>query len=128
MAWVNQEKKAKIAEQLKSILPKPWKWSLSVRHHSTLVLKITAGPVDLLAGKIKWHEGCNDRSYSSVNPYWYQEHFAGEALAVISRIMDAMNIDNHDNSDIQTDYFDVGHYVEVRIGEHGKPFAVLQPA
>lgn len=124
MAWMNQEKKAKIAEQLKAILPRPWKWSLRVRHHSTLILTITAGPVDLLAGKIKWH---NDeaRDHSSVNPYWFREHFAGEALEVVTRIMAAMNLNNHDRSDIQTDYFDVGHYVEVRVGEYGKPYAVL---
>jgi hypothetical protein len=33
-----------------------------------------------------------------------------------------MNMGNHDNSDIMTDYFDVGWYVDVNIGLWNKPY------
>lgn len=39
----------------------------------------------------------------------------------------ALNTDNYDNSDVQTGYFDVGHYVELRIGRWDKPFQVTGP-
>jgi hypothetical protein len=47
MAYMNQEKKAKIAATLKPILKKYGiKGSLSVRNHTSIVLTITAGKVD----------------------------------------------------------------------------------
>ena len=39
-------------------------------------------------------------------------------------MIQALNTDNHDNSDIQTDYFDVGHYVELNIGTWEKPYEI----
>jgi hypothetical protein len=41
--------------------------------------------------------------------------------------MTAMNDGNHDRSDIQTDYFDVGWYVDVNIGRWNKPY-ILEAA
>jgi hypothetical protein len=35
-----------------------------------------------------------------------------------------MNGGNHDNSDVQTDYFDVGWYVDVNIGSWDKPYTL----
>jgi hypothetical protein len=35
-----------------------------------------------------------------------------------------MDIGNHDRSDIQTDYFDVGWYKSVNIGTWNKPYEV----
>jgi hypothetical protein len=36
-----------------------------------------------------------------------------------------MNTGNWDESDIQTDYFNVGWYVDVKIGSWQKPYKVL---
>ena len=38
--------------------------------------------------------------------------------------MYALNIDNHNRSDSQTDYFDVGHYTSINLGSWNKPFVV----
>jgi hypothetical protein len=35
-----------------------------------------------------------------------------------------LNTGNHDNSDSQTDYFDVGWYVDVKVGKWNKPYIV----
>ena len=48
MAFMNQDKKAVIAAQLKAVMPAGWKYSLRVSDHSTLRLLIASAPVDLL--------------------------------------------------------------------------------
>jgi hypothetical protein len=66
---------------------------------------------------------------ADVNSYHVRECFEDECVAdVFEAIRDAMNTGNHDNSDITTDYFDVGHYVDIRIGRWDKPFQVLAGA
>jgi len=123
MAYMSQEKKAKIAPAVKAILKKyNVKASLAVRNHSTLVLNVKQGPIDFI----------NDFGNSEdakkfgiqVNPYWYHEHFAGKSKEFLTEVITAMNDGNHDRSDIQTDYFDVGWYVDVNIGQWNKPYAL----
>lgn len=127
MAYVDQDKKAKIAAALKLVMPKGWKYSLAVRHHSTIVLTITAAPFDLIAALSK--SPARDPStitYADLNTHYIREQFDDECVAdVFEAIKDALDTDNHDNSDLMTDYFDVGHYVDVTIGRWNKPFQVL---
>lgn len=35
-----------------------------------------------------------------------------------------MNVDNHDRSDLQSDYHDVGWWIEIRLGSYEKPYQV----
>jgi hypothetical protein len=123
MAYMSQEKKAKIAPAVKAILKKyNVKASLAVRNHSTLVLNVKQGSIDFI----------NDFGNSEdakqfgiqVNPYWYQEHFVGKSREFLTEVITAMNVGNHDRSDIQSDYFDVGWYVDVNIGQWNKPYAL----
>ena len=123
MAYMSQEKKAKIAPAVKAILKKyNVKASLAVRNHMTFVLNVKQGPIDFI----------NDFGNSEdakkfgiqVNPYWYHEHFVGESRKFLTEVITAMNDGNHDRSDIQTDYFDVGWYVDVNIGQWNKPYAL----
>lgn len=124
MAYMNQDKKAKIADALKRVMPKGWKYSLSVRHHRTIVLTIFEAPIDL----IRAFEGSEyfdpeTRTYADVNPYHYRRQFSEKAVAdIFDKIFAALNIDNYNNSDSMTDYFNVGHYVGVHIGRSNKPF------
>lgn len=134
MAYMSQERKAQIAPKIKAICKKYGvKASLAVRHHSTLVLNIKEGAIDFIGN----YNSVNvDRSRPAhlpfqpatksidVNPYWYHEHFDGKAKAFLTEIISAMNNGNHDRSDIQTDYFDVGWYVDINIGRWDKPYAL----
>jgi len=43
-------------------------------------------------------------------------------LQTMRAIIKALNLDNYDRSDSMTDYFDVGHYVNINIGRWNKPF------
>jgi hypothetical protein len=123
MAYMSQEKKAKIAPAVKAILKKyNVKASLAVRNHSTLVLNVKQGSIDF----IKDFGNSEDAAKFGiqVNPYWYHEHFTGESKKFLTEVITAMNDGNHDRSDIQTDYFDVGWYVDVNIGQWNKPYAL----
>jgi hypothetical protein len=120
MAYMSQENKKKITAELKKVIPTSWKWSLAVLHHSTLRLTIASAPVDLL----KMNTGANNTGvgYTSPNEYYLEREFSGELLCTFQDIRNAMNTGNHDRSDSQSDYFDVGWYIDIRIGSWEKPF------
>ena len=117
MAYMNQTKKAAIAPKVKSILKKyGMKGSLAVRNYSTLVLNLKEGPLDLVTGEnTKW-------GYSQINQYWLESNWQGKELAFLKEIKNAMNDGNHDNSNAMIDYFDVGWYISINAGQHGKPY------
>ena len=125
MAYMSQEKKAKIAPAVKAILKKyKVKGSLSVRNHSSLVLTIKEGSVDFYSDYGTTPEARKDAEKFGiqVNPYWYQDHFVGKSKKFLAEVIPAMNSGNHNNSDIQSDYFDVGWYIDVNIGKWNKPY------
>lgn len=139
MAYFNQERKQQKAPAIKAILKKYGvKGSLAVRNHSTFVLNLKSGSIDFIEnfietdtkvphGKKMSQEQMDyirkNRSLD-VNVYWYKEHFSGKALSFLKEVITTMNGGNHDNSDVQTDYFDVGWYVDVNIGQWNKPYIV----
>ena len=111
MAYMSQDKKKELTPAIKAICKKhKVKATLSVRNHSTLVLTVTEGAIDF------------GSEYAQVNPYWYQEHYTGKALAFLSDVLPAMNVGNFDRSEPQTDFFCVGWYVNVNIGRYNKPY------
>jgi hypothetical protein len=127
MAYMNQEKKARIAQALKSVVPADWKYSLRVRHHSTIICTVTAAPFDLLRA-IKPSDYFNPETATEyeVNPYHVRAHCTDDCVAdVLEAIIGALNTDNYDRSDSQTDYFDCGHYVALKIGAWDRPFKVI---
>ena len=118
MAYMRQDKKKQIHTALKAVIPASWKWTTRVRNHSTIVLTLRSAPVDLV-------KVCGE----GINEYWWKDHFEkrevpADIAKVFEGIFEAMNVGNHDRSDIQSDYFDVGWYVDVKLGEWSKPFVV----
>jgi hypothetical protein len=54
MAYMNQEKKAKIAAKIKPLLKRyGLKGSLAVRNHSTIVLNLKSGKIDFGGDRIQ---------------------------------------------------------------------------
>ncbi|HET8686675.1 MAG TPA: hypothetical protein VFM18_08425, partial [Methanosarcina sp.] len=105
MAYMSQEKKAQLAPAIKAVLKKyNMKGSIAVRHHSTLVVNIKSGSIDF---------GFNDRQ---VNVHWIDSHYEGIAKEFLLELKSAMMTGNHDRSDLMTDWFDVGWYVDINIG------------
>lgn len=134
MAYVSQELKSKLAPKIKAICKKyKVKATLAVRNHSTLVLNIKEGNIDFIGNFNKtvserpggFRNGNPAKDHLDVNPYWYHEHFSGQAKAFLQEVLQAMNNGNHDRSDIQTDYFDVGWYVDVNVGRWNKPYVLV---
>ncbi len=149
MAYMNQQKKRCIADALKKVVPKDWKYSLAVRHHSTIVMTIRSAPIDFMQMEADRLRTELRRGHPCVNPDYIAAHigelergevehfqlnefqvatqFPGEIGATLAKIVAALNTGNHDNSDLMTDYFDVGHYISLRIGDYGKPFRYIPP-
>jgi hypothetical protein len=135
MAYVSQELKSKLSPAIKAVCKKYGiKASIAVRHHSTLCLNIKSGAIDFIGNSNRVCGGDfyqvqrgfkpNTTGYDQVNPYHFQSHYDGDAKAFLSEVLAVMNDGNWDKSDIQTDYFNVGWYVDVNIGSWNKPYSV----
>lgn len=129
MAYMNQERKAERAPAVKAICAKYGiKASLAVRNHSTLVLNVKSGVIDFINNfntTVAADCGFTPAKQSiQINPYHYEKHFSGDSLKFLEEVMAVMNTGNHDNSDMQTDYFDVGFYVDINIGAWNKPYSL----
>ena len=138
MAYMNQERKAKIADKLKPILKKYGvKGSLSVRNNSSIVLTLKSGSIDFIAnsnrvcGESHYQTSRgfrpNTSGYSDVNVYWYQEHYDGDAKSFLDEAMAALkSADWYDRTNAQIDYFDTAYYVDINIGKWNKPYEVTE--
>ena len=140
MAYMNQERKAKIAAALKPVLAKYGvKGSLSVRNHSSIVLTLKSGQIDFIENFIKTDEDSTigrkmeqsqidyirEKQYLDVNPYWFHEHFTGRAKDFLTEAFRALKAaDWYDKSDAMVDYFDTAYYVDLNIGKWNKPYIV----
>lgn len=128
MAYMSQETKARLAPAIKEVCRKHGiKATISVRSHMTLELNVSAGKIDFLAsGKRMGSIGQDVTKVDySINTYWYHRHFDGEALTFLTEVIAAMNDGNHNNSDPMTDYYDVGWYIEVKLGSYEKPYQLI---
>lgn len=120
MAYMNQKKKAKIVAEVKKVLPKGWKATFAVYNYSTLRCTIRSAPLDL---KETFHRAREDWDFLTINTYHAEKQCKNKETAeILEKIIDALNTDNYDRSDIMTDYFDVGHYIDLQFGSWDKPF------
>lgn len=123
MAYMNQENKAKLAVEIAKVMPTGWKYSLKVQNHSTLVVTIRQADVDLIKENNRtWKLSDGRPTHISLNEHHLQGEYSGKLLKIFESIKGAMMIGNHDNSDMQSDYFDVGWYTTIQIGEWDSPF------
>ena len=134
MAYISQEKKAKIAPVVKEILKRYGvKGTLSIYNHSDLTLTLKSGSLDFVTNYNEtiqnkphvipdWWEPLSHNDYISINHYHYKSDFSDIVKNFITEIVTAMNDGNHDNSDISTDYFDVGWYISIHVGKWNKPY------
>jgi hypothetical protein len=136
MAYMNQERKQKIAQALKPVLAKfGVKGTLRVRNHTAITLTLKSGPIDFIANsnrvcgsnhyQVSRGFRPNTNSYDQVNPYWFQDHYDGVAKEFLIEAFKALKAaDYYDNSDAMTDYFDTAYYYDLNIGRWDKPYVV----
>ena len=140
MAYMSQEKKAKIVAAVKPILKKYGvKGTFAVRNHSTICLNLKKGKIDFVENYIQTKSPVAPQMTEDqvaylrkngtldVNPYWFHEHFSGSAKQFLTEVFTNMKSAGewYDRSDIQTDYFDTAYYVDVNVGNWKKPYEVV---
>lgn len=122
---MNQERKRELGALCKKALAKfPLvRWSLRVRHHSTIVLTIASGDIDF---RSEAREGLRfEDGHCDVNRYCIDRDWKGRAREFLSKANEALSTGNFDKSDMQTDYHHVGWYVDLQIGRWDKPYSLL---
>ena len=125
MAYMSKEHKAEIAAMLKKLLgtakERGFKYTLSVRNLSSIEMNISEGSIDFLGA---YKNSYPETKYATVS---YARNFHdGPVKDLIEKILKVLNHRNYDNSDIQSDYFDIGHYVHINIGKWDKPYKLVK--
>lgn len=132
MAWMNQEKKQLIAARVKAVTPKNWRVTFKVRHHSTLECTIRRVDVDIMAAineayKERWERDDGQGPLTHIQSLDDRtiELLPSALREPLENMYKALNSENYDRSDIMTDYFDVGYYAYLSVGEFSKPVEVV---
>jgi hypothetical protein len=116
MAYINQTIKKDLTPEIKRILDAyRMKATISISNGICLVVTIRSGPIDFKTDN------------RHVNTYWLKENYEGVARYFLTDLLHAMwgvgtETLNHDYSDSQSDYFDVGWYCDIIIGTYDKPY------
>jgi glycine cleavage system protein P-like pyridoxal-binding family len=125
MAYISKEQKELKAVRLKALAKEYGiKATVARKHCYTIVLNIQGGKIDFY-GALKEVDSNYSKDYIQVNPYWLDDQFnKGVAHEFLTKALEIMNEGNYDNSDIMTDYFDRGFYVDINIGQWNKAYAL----
>ena len=111
MAYFSQAMKKEKAPTIRAILKKyGMKGTMAVHHHSSFVVNIKSGILEF------------DESDQQVNEYHIDNNYTGIKKVFLNELKSAMMVGNHNNNDIITDYFDVGWYIDINIGQWDKPY------
>lgn len=114
MAYVPKELKNTLVDSIKPIAKKyNLRVTFRVDNLSTFIVTVRESKGELMfADLIGNHKEFHSNTYKKNT----QEHdFLNEVFAVIQS-------HNYNNSDLMTDYFDVGFYYHITIGEYNKPY------
>jgi len=123
MAYVSKQDKADLAPTIKAVLKKyKMKGTISIRHYSTLVVKVSGGALDFsqYLQNAQW-----SRDYLDVNEYHIDNHYADNVPIknFLNELKDAMEGPKfYNNTDAMVDYFDRSHYTDISIGSYNKPY------
>ena len=144
MAYITQEMKKERAAAIKELITTKYadlkvKYTMGITHHSTLRFTIAASTIDF--GKILIEDekerlerigGSEDYMlYSSkainwtLNEYFLENVFSGRILLFLQDVKSCLMAGNHNNSDLMTDYFDVGWYITMKIGRWDRPYRLI---
>ena len=122
MAYMNQEMKKTIAIAMKPVLKKYGvKATLSVENLSTIHLNIKSSKFDFMK------QAGYDGKYMTVNPYSYERDFSGECLEFLKEAHNVLlGAGWYNNSDSQSDYFDIAYYYYVNVGRWNTPYEMVK--
>ena len=133
MAYMSQDRKKELAPKIKVVMKKyGMKGTIRVINHSTLVVRIKEGKLPIIENfafgltDIERSNAVLKSRYLNVNPYWIDDYYTGNCKKFLKELIAAMNDGNHDRSDIMTDYFDVGWYTDINIGDWNTPYGMVK--
>ena len=109
MAYMSKENVTRIRNQLKAEFPQ-FKFSVRNDNHTAVSVAIMSGPVLFDVAR---------PNYSQINHYYPESY---ENSDILKRIIAIINDGNYDHSDIYTDYFCVGWYVNLSQGKYDRPY------
>lgn len=133
MAYITKEQVAEKRAKLKAAFPAKDGWKLSVRSDSSsLTVTFVEGPIDFKVynsdpegysnypNKIYGEKLVDDMD---VNHYYLDDsRYPRDVLEVLKKANDIMHEGHQNNSDIQSDYFDVSWYNNLKIGNWDKKY------
>lgn len=132
MAYISQEMKKKISNRLKSNFP-TWSFRIKIVNNSKVSVTIVRADVDFLNIaneylKNNFQENGYQNSYrkkEEIQIYGDFPKYFGknkEAVSKMMKVFEDVNLvgdsvdENYDNSDVMSDYFNVGYYTCINIG------------
>jgi len=127
-----------ISKEVKQELQKQYpgcKWSVRIERFSmgqSMTVALLSAPFEAFAKDVSTN-GYPINGYTQLNQYQFQRpdadenvnngaHLTREAWDCMSNAYRIASRDNWDNSDPQTDYFDVNYWLHLEIGNWDKPF------
>lgn len=124
MAYMDQDLKRELMTGIKKVLNKyGMKATFRVRNSMVLQAVVRSGKIDFESDMAGVNVVTNCKGDS---PYIHGIELKGQALAFFKELGEAMHKGNHNHSDPVTDYFNVGWYVDIYIGERNKSY-IHQP-
>lgn len=135
MAYVSQEDKKELAVGIKKVLAKyNVKGTIGVDNHSTLVVRLRSGDLDILGNywevytenewKVDpWNKRSEKPTSLTVNHNCVDSCYSGEVRAFLEELIAEMKGERYFNdTDIMTDYFHCSHYLDIEVGNWEKPY------
>ena len=114
MAYMSTEHARTIRNNIKKEFPK-YKFSIRRHHYSGISITLLKSDLDFSIDLEK-HKPYD---YIQINEYYLERYSNSD---VLKKIKEIANEGNHNNSDIMTDYFDIGWYIYINIGDYDKPY------
>ena len=141
MAYVSQEMKKELSGGIKAVLKKyGMKGTIAVDNHSSLVVNLKGGKLDLLGVAQKHNDKVAEQrgqesypvgDHLQVNDYyaeeWANEVGEPEVANFYGELIKAMKAPTSegewfDKSDAMTDYFHIAYYTNINAGQWNKPY------
>lgn len=138
MAYISTEDVKHIRNELKKELPQ-YKFSVVRDHHSSVTISLMKGPAfndyeyfDRYNNVTKT-ANLSDGEHHQINQFHLEDFYGKENAEILSKIdtisrtAPAKNGGKvwYNDSDIQTDYFDIAYYVHINVGKWNKPYEVV---
>lgn len=139
MAYIEKERVAEIRAELKKLFP-TFKFSVTRQDHSSVVIKILKGDIDFFDDAMR-PDGTNnhgetyklsdyrkEQGHTSVNHFWIEDHWCGEAQEMLLKIKEIACKGNVDRNagDMGADYPAWNFFVEISIGAYNRPYELIE--